>query len=584
MSDIARPVRRGKIFYYRKRVPHDLRAALRSWVINKSLRTDLPSVAQLRYGWLDIRVQDHFGWIRQQMENGSSLSDDDIREGFHKLLKTWLGMLPAPGKSFAAPLPVNPETSIELLESQMRNEDGELYDIGVNLVQAMPELEHHWSGLDEAQTMQIGYLGVRVVREHFRQMQALARDGRFSSAFDAYFDAALPPGSTEAAAPATPKSQDTHLRAALPSVEQGLTPNVPSYQDQVFGLRANYQQFASETGSDWGRRRYKFDEVCQIMCDIFGDSFDMRNVTPHDVRRVKDLIRRQPVRANTLPEYKTLSITDQVKLADKANAPRVTYKTANDKLGNISLWFKWAKANLYIEQNLFEGIRVEGSKKSLDGRAPFSNDQLRRFFSSQFFTGVKSTTRWTQVGDIVFRDLRYWGPLISVHSGMRLEEIAQLKIRHIDEVDGIWCFNLKGADLQVKTDASARLVPIHSNLWDNWRLGAWFRDQSAKRPPDAQLFIETAPDTTGRYGSKLSRWFSRYLEFLGLKSPQLTFHSFRHTFMDFCRDAEIDYPVMKALVGHEAGDVTGGYGKGYGVKVLHTAIEKIEMPFTRPDT
>ena len=516
------------------------------------------------------------------MENHSSLSDDDIREGFHKLLKTWLGMLPAPGKSFAAPVPVDPGTSLELLESQMRNERGELYDIGVSLVQAMPELEAHWSELDEAQAMQIGHLGVRTVREHFKQMQTLARNGHFTGAFDSYFATALPCEPTPS--PNSDAAVLEHRPAGIqaPHVEPKSPKKVSTHDDQVFGLRANYQQFASETGGDWGRRRYKFDEACQIMCDVFGDSFDIRNITAHDVRQVKDLIRRQPVRANTLPEYKNLSIIEQVKLADKSDAQRVTYKTANDKLGNISLWFKWAKSNLYVEKNLFEGIRVEGSKKSLEGRSSFSDDQLRRIFASQFFTGIKSTTRWTKAGNIVFRDMRYWGPLISAHSGMRLEEIAQLKIRHVEEIDGIWCFNLKGADLQIKTDASARLIPVHSSLWDTWGFGAWVRTEAGKRKPHEQLFIEAAPDTTGRYGSKLSRWFSRYLDFLGLKSPQLTFHSFRHTFMDFCRDAEVDYPVMKALVGHEAGDVTGGYGKGYGIKVLSKAVEKVEMPFDPP--
>jgi integrase len=67
----------------------------------------------------------------------------------------------------------------------------------------------------------------------------------------------------------------------------------------------------------------------------------------------------------------------------------------------------------------------------------------------------------------------YWLPLLSMFSGARLGEIANLMVADIDEVEGIKVYEVcKG-----KNRASQRTVPIHSQLL---ALGFWEYVESLK--------------------------------------------------------------------------------------------------------
>ena len=114
-----------------------------------------------------------------------------------------------------------------------------------------------------------------------------------------------------------------------------------------------------------------------------------------------------------------------MELAELENDTRVSVKTANEKLSNISLWFKWAKENLYIDQNLFQGVNVKVDKRqeAENARTVYTPEQLNLIFSSTLYTGMLSKSRWYEPGNRVIKDLRYWAPLIGVHTGMRIEEM-----------------------------------------------------------------------------------------------------------------------------------------------------------------
>ena len=58
-------------------------------------------------------------------------------------------------------------------------------------------------------------------------------------------------------------------------------------------------------------------------------------------------------------------------------------------------------------------------------------------------------------------------------------------------------------------------------------------------------------------------------------TPQTVFHSFRHNFVDACRDAKVPENIAMQIVGHKDQKTHGGYGSGASLLVLHEEIERV---------
>ena len=91
----------------------------------------------------------------------------------------------------------------------------------------------------------------------------------------------------------------------------------------------------------------------------------------------------------------------------------------------------------------------------------------------------------------------------------------------------------------------------------------------------------------GKATKTFSQWWGRWMEReLKITDPGLVFHSFRHAFKRFARDAEINTEIHDLLTGHSSGSVGSTYGKGASIKTRKAAIEKIRfaelMPTLQP--
>ena len=54
-----------------------------------------------------------------------------------------------------------------------------------------------------------------------------------------------------------------------------------------------------------------------------------------------------------------------------------------------------------------------------------------------------------------------------------------------------------------------------------------------------------------------------------------SFHSFRHTFEDACRENDVPKEIMDALQGHVSQDMSGRYGSGYSLQKLNEWLQKV---------
>jgi integrase len=125
-----------------------------------------------------------------------------------------------------------------------------------------------------------------------------------------------------------------------------------------------------------------------------------------------------------------------------------------------------------------------------------------------------------QPGQIVDFDSKFWLPVIAIATGMRREEIAQLRRRDIDTVNGVDCICVRAGEGQaIKSPAAERNIPIADTLK---KLGfmAFIEDQ--KLGPDDLILPGCSPmGSMGRYGEVTGKWFGRYLRHIGIKDVKL---------------------------------------------------------------
>ena len=95
----------------------------------------------------------------------------------------------------------------------------------------------------------------------------------------------------------------------------------------------------------------------------------------------------------------------------------------------------------------------------------------------------------------------------------------------------------------------------------------------------ARLSPELRRDATGYYSGDATKFFSRYLERIGIKTAKTSFHSFRHNFEDACRNGEVPENIMNALQGHAERGMAARYGDGrYRMDLLRKHMERVTYP------
>lgn len=134
-------------------------------------------------------------------------------------------------------------------------------------------------------------------------------------------------------------------------------------------------------------------------------------------------------------------------------------------------------------------------------------------------------------------------------TGMRLGEAFQIDSEQTER--GIrYCF------VGTKTEASQRRIPFPADLLPYLR---------------AKI---SGPLFTGN-PKAASKRLNDFLDECGLTDPRIVVHSLRHRAADRLRAYECPIDIRRAILGHEDGSVSEGYGEGFPVKILRGWIDKI---------
>lgn len=150
---------------------------------------------------------------------------------------------------------------------------------------------------------------------------------------------------------------------------------------------------------------------------------------------------------------------------------RMSDKTYNKHYSALSKFWKWCIDNSVVPKGadfFLKGhfIKLKDKKTkyvSIHKRTIWETDELEKLFSSTIFTGMQEHRLWKDRGEFFTRDTRYWMIVIGALHGMRANEIAQLKVKHVcihrSATKGdIPYFDLTADDLELKEAGSARYV------------------------------------------------------------------------------------------------------------------------------
>lgn len=156
---------------------------------------------------------------------------------------------------------------------------------------------------------------------------------------------------------------------------------------------------------------------------------------------------------------------------------------------------------------------------------------------------------------------------IAVYTGMRAEEIFQIKKTEIFEQDGIKYIDIQRA----KNRASKRKVPIHSaikELVDNL---------TNENPSDEYLLHSPAGNKYGKRSDAMSKRFGRYRTAQGFSS-EYVFHSFRKTLITELQRNGVEPLTITSVVGHKTNSITFDiYSAGPSLKQKSDAIESLNF-------
>jgi integrase len=279
------------------------------------------------------------------------------------------------------------------------------------------------------------------------------------------------------------------------------------------------------------------DDFIEIVGDI-----QISQVIPKDAREFKRIISLLPKHRHQSPRYRGLNIKQILGLK---NVEGQEPKNINKLIYRVRIFSRWLRNNYreYVPQNYFEGLSVQ-SKKITRPRQGFSNEELIQIFDPVSYLGytIRNLKRRTKLSS-------FFVPLIGLYTGMRLEEICQLRLKDVSTSGDYDVFKVViSEDTKLKNIQSERIIPIHQNLKN---LGFLDYCKYLRKLKYERVFYDLEKNRDG-YGRNMGRFFMDYLKKIEIYQFQSkVFHSLRHTFITNLLQNGVREELVNGLDGHQ---------------------------------
>ena len=221
-----------------------------------------------------------------------------------------------------------------------------------------------------------------------------------------------------------------------------------------------------------------------------------------------------------------MPLTNMIK-AHTLRTDRISTKSQNEYLKTLRALIKFAVQRDYIDKEL-EITLFKNKTSARNQRQALNENEVKMLFTH---------TRLGCMAQIMY------------YSGMRLSEVYKCRIT---TVDGIKCFDLTNKSIELKTESSYRIIPIHGAIKNN-----------------IEEVLESARNIKDYNATKLAS--------KALKTKGKTLYSLRHSFATELAAKGIEPHIISELLGHSRHGMTlNRYVKGFPTKLLSESINKLD--------
>ena len=569
----------GNTYYFRSRIPIDLiehfgglkefRISLKCAIKSRSIRTTKI---------LDQKVSGIFEDIRQGMK---SLEIEDIKEILRVEIRKQilhahhvdLGTNKWSDSGVEKSLDTTEKKDLNLRET-LKND----------LKSYLKQVDSKMEGILESMNIKIEKesVGYKRLREHFIDLYLMRyewikelvlktgkSDDDFRKDFDSKFRLDLFPelsnsvGLTESLMKDEPNNNSTTSDELpyLPIAGGLLSSNIKTFIDR----KKVEGKSIKEIGSD--------NKILEEFVEIVGD-FDFSRVTKKEVSYYIDVQTKLPPNRKKSQKYRDLTIKQVMEL-NLSQKETQTPQNINKRLSKLSVFGNWGVRQGLLLTNPFSGMKFL-VKKQRNRRQPFTTDDLKKILKPETYLN------WTinfehpyKIHKVNNKLPYYWVFLLGIFSGMRTNEMCQLRLSDLKKVDKIWFMFVEDSEnTKVKTESSIRKIPLHPQLIE---LGFIDYVGNLRKKKKTRVFWELREDRDG-FASKVSRHYNeKFLPAIGVwEKHKKVLYCTRHTFINKLYSEKVDENVIKTLVGHEKEFTMKHYGGDpFTPEVLLEEISKV---------
>ena len=583
-DDVPNTIRRGAIYYFKRRIPtHLVRAE--AFGLKKSgkpveflrcsLKTSDPRVARRRAALENAEAEKKFLSKEQELAAGGNAQFAKSSAAITRKLSalTEPEMRDLIIQHFVAMERERDRLALSELDSGERNEVAQT--IAEDLADyTRQDPRGDWSAWDKSVAS-------------FLESKGIQSDGKDSKAYRSLKDLFR-------------RSYVEHYTRSLDLVEQGqyrehdqffrrygaetlLAAPETSAGETIGRLRDSYLEHRKASGVSQAMLD-KYPMEFRLLADFFGEGKELRSIAAEEAKQFVDFLGKIP--KNCTKRYPSLTLVKAAEReAKKENPELVSAKTQKNHFTGISAIFNYAVGMEWMDKNPMSNKVVSGrlSKVNRKNKPMLSAAEMSLIFGSEEFLRERNATLERERGDA-----RFWVPLLCLFHGFRTNEVCQLYVADVKNEDGIDFLYLRESDdegnkvKRLKTVSSRRKVPLHKEII---AMGFLEFVESRKARCESCLFPSLEANRRGSKADTIGKWFGRLRNKLLKDIPDIQgakgLHSLRHSFARTCRDKGIEQGLIWALGGWTEGtrrNSEADYGSGYGLPTLKAAIDKIEFP------
>jgi integrase len=259
----------------------------------------------------------------------------------------------------------------------------------------------------------------------------------------------------------------TPICSPTPSKETGIT--FKNLYDIFISNKA--QEYPDLARTTWRDYQSAYNDFLFVVANA--DQRDISSFTKDDFKEFSNALHHHIPRSRTKQQYKDYTY-DKLKEVELREDEKLATDTKKKKMALIRQMFDIAveSEDINISENLvipyivkdvqaIKGKAARQNKK--DTRKALSDENLIKLFTSKLYTEKKDYT-------LKFQPEKFWIPILATYTGMRQNEICQLKINDIKKEtistgELVYYFDLnEDDDKHLKNENAYRKVPIHPKL------------------------------------------------------------------------------------------------------------------------